>query len=148
MVSYISNAISAGSTAVATGQTVAQSAMPSINSNVLPSPDLDNLNTCLNIDIQKEITDVIKQWLGPTKKNQFSKLIDENSRIGKIIKAFKAIYNAIMKFVNTVGEYIAIAYNKIQQMIEWVNEKVQLMLNALNNPCIRAARQAVAVVAV
>ena len=136
MMDQISSAISAGQSAVSVASTPPVIVGVAVaGATVL----LEVLNQCLGIDVLKEIKDWIMKRFNAIKNKLFSGPPNENSMIGRMIKAIKKAYAAVMGFVSSIRTWINKVLANIQKMIEWVNAKIQKIKEYLNNPCVRAA---------
>jgi len=137
MIPQISNAISSGQNAanIANNYTT----LPSVPN--IASSSLDAINQCFDIDVGKKLREFIERNM-PTIKKQHSFSIDPNTKLGKFLAAIKKLYNSIMGIVSDIKQILAIIMNKIGQIINWINEKIQYIKNSLNTPCVRLATNA------
>lgn len=144
MISQITEAINAGQEAVTTVSSITPSSIANtvIAGGIIvvgAAVVLEVLNQCLGIDVIKEIKDWIMKQYNRLKKKFFDGPIDENSRIGKIIKFIKKYYKIIKGYISDIKTWINDALKQIQEVIDWVDAKIQKIREWINNPCVRSA---------
>lgn len=133
MMAQINNAINNGKSAVATPVIIAVAVV------AVAAVAIDIINKCFNIDVVAEIKKWIMDRFEALKKKLFPGPADENSKVGKMIKAIKAAYQKLMGYVSDIKEWIMKAVAKVQEVINWVQARIDKLIEWINNPCARAA---------
>lgn len=100
---------------------------------------LDILAACFGIDVMAEIKEWVMKRFEAAKKKFAGGPPDENSKVGKFLKAIKAMYQKIMGWVNNIKEWIQMAIAWVNKQIAWVDAKIKIITDALNTPCARKA---------